>query len=374
VGAGFAGGVLAERLARERNETVLLIDKRRHLGGNAYDRFDAAGILIHEYGPHIFHTNSAAVVDYLSKFTAWRPYEHRVLASIAGRLYPIPINRSTVNLFFSLNLRSENEAADYLARIAEPVPQIRTAEDAVVAKVGRKLYEAFFRYYTEKQWGIHPSRLDATVTARIPVRTNTDDRYFTDRFQAMPREGYTRLFSRMLDHPNIEIQLGTEFRSIRRKVHYRRLIFTGPVDEFFDFQFGRLPYRSVQVLHRTFDDRLRQPVAVINFTQSETYTRVAEYKHITGQQHEKTSVSFEYPLQEGEPCYPIPSPESALLYRRYAELARENRDVFFVGRLASYQYLNMDQVVGQALATFRRIRDSETIDATSELPKPDLRN
>jgi UDP-galactopyranose mutase len=366
VGAGFAGGVLAERLARARNETVLLIDKRQHLGGNAYDRLDVAGILVHQYGPHIFHTNSAAIVDYLSRFTAWRPYEHRVLANIAGKLYPIPINRSTVNLFFGLNLRSENEAADYLARIAEPIPQLRTAEDAVVAKVGRKLYEAFFRHYTEKQWGIDPSMLDAAVTARIPVRTNTDDRYFNDRFQAIPRDGYNHLFSRMLDHPNIEIRLGTEFRSIRQSVRYRRLIFTGPVDEFFDFRFGRLPYRSVQVVHRTFDERLRQPVAVINFTQSEAYTRTTEYKHITGQQHEKTSLSFEYPLRGGEPYYPIPSPESASLYRRYAELARSNRDIFFVGRLASYQYFNMDQVVGQALATFRRIQDNEAIDSGAE--------
>ncbi|MGE5387648.1 MAG: UDP-galactopyranose mutase [Hyphomicrobiales bacterium] len=354
VGAGFAGSVLAERIASQRNERVLVIDKRPHVGGNAYDCYDKAGVLIHQYGPHIFHTNSDAIFSYLSKFTRWRPYEHRVLAAVDGMLVPIPINLTTVNRLFGLNLDSEGLAA-WLAERAEPRPEIRTSEDVVVSVVGRELYEKFFKGYTTKQWGVDPSQLDKSVTARVPTRTNTDDRYFTDSYQYMPEQGYTRLFERMLAHPNIKVMLQTDFEEARKEVSFRRLIYTGPIDEFFDFRFGKLPYRSLQLKQATRDQSWLQPVAVVNYPQTQAYTRITEYKHLTGQRHEKTSVTYEFPTDAGDPYYPVPRAENMELYKKYERLALAQPDVWFVGRLATYRYYNMDQVVGQALATFRRI-------------------
>ena len=354
VGAGFAGSVLAERLASQRDERVLVIDRRPHVGGNAYDHHDAAGVLVHQYGPHIFHTNSDAVVSYLSRFTRWRDYEHRVLARVDGQLVPIPINLDTINRLYGLDLDPEGMEA-FLAARREAPDEIRTSEDVVVATVGRELYEKFFRGYTRKQWGMDPSELAKSVTARIPTRTNRDDRYFTDTFQKMPADGYTAMFRRMLDHPRIEVALGTDLADIRDKVPFRRMIYTGPVDEFFGFRLGRLPYRSLQFRHETLDQEWHQPVAVVNYPQTEAYTRVTEYKHLTGQVHPKTSITYEYPSAEGDPSYPVPRPENEALYQRYQLLARSCPDVWFVGRLATYRYYNMDQVVGQALATFRRI-------------------
>ena len=357
VGAGFAGSVLAERLAAERGDSVLLIDRRPHVGGNAYDRLDAAGVLIHQYGPHIFHTNSEQIFDYLSRFTRWRPYEHRVLAKVDGMLVPIPINLDTVNKLYGLNLTSE-QLEGWLAARAEPVDEIRTSEDVVVSKVGRELYEKFFRGYTRKQWGVDPSQLDKSVTARVPTRTNQDDRYFGDAFQAMPAEGFTRMFERMLDHPNITKRLGVDYADLKDEGLARRIIFTGPVDEFFGHRFGKLPYRSLRFDHRTLGQEQFQPVAVVNYPMSEDYTRITEYKHLTGQKHPKTSITYEYPQAEGDAYYPIPRPENAELYKRYEALAMSMPDVWFVGRLATYRYYNMDQVVGQALATFRRIEQA----------------
>jgi UDP-galactopyranose mutase len=356
VGAGFAGSVLAERLASQRGEQVLLIDRRPHIGGNAYDHLDSSGVLIHQYGPHIFHTNSEMIFDYLSNFTSWRFYEHRVLASVDGKLLPIPINLDTVNKLYGLSLSSE-ELEQFFANRAEPVEQIRTSEDVVVSKVGRDLYEKFFRGYTRKQWGVDPSELDKSVTARVPTRTNRDDRYFGDKFQFMPEHGYTRMFERMLKHPNIQILLGTDFAEVQNKVRYKRLIFTGPIDEYFGFRLGKLPYRSLRFEHQQLDKEWHQPVAVVNYPQDQDYTRVTEYKHLTGQQHPTTSITYEYPAAEGDPYYPIPRPENAELLRRYEQLARTVPDVWFVGRLATYRYYNMDQVVGQALATFAKINE-----------------
>ncbi|CAO4194066.1 UDP-galactopyranose mutase [Methylorubrum extorquens] len=354
VGAGFAGSVLAERLASQRGERVLVIDRRHHVGGNAYDRLDEAGILIHQYGPHIFHTNADSVVDYLSQFTAWRPYEHRVLAMVDGMLVPIPINLDTINRLYGLSLTSDELPAWFAAR-AEPVAEIRTSEDVVVSAIGRELYEKFFRGYTRKQWGLDPSELDRQVTARVPTRTNRDDRYFTDRFQAMPAQGYTRMFERMLAHPNISVMTNAEFRSLREFIPHRRLIYTGAIDEYFDFRFGRLPYRSLRFVHTTLDTHQHQPVAVVNYPQSEAYTRITEYKYLTGQEHPRTSLTYEYPSAEGDPYYPVPRPENQTLFKRYERLAQAQPDVWFVGRLATYRYYNMDQIVGQALATYRRI-------------------
>jgi UDP-galactopyranose mutase len=369
VGAGFAGSVLAERLASQRNEKVLVIDRRPHIGGNAYDRHDEAGLLIHQYGPHIFHTNSQAIFDHLSQFTKWRFYEHRVLAEVDGKLLPIPINLDTVNRLYGLALTSE-ELESFFAARAEPVAAIRTSEDVVVSRVGRDLYEKFFRGYTRKQWGVDPSELDRAVTARVPTRTNRDDRYFTDTFQYMPLHGYTRMFERMLSHPNIKIMLQTDYREIRNVVPFRRIVYTGPIDEFFDLRFGRLPYRSLRFRHVTLDECWHQPVAVVNYPQTHDYTRVTEYKHLTGQQHPKTSLTYEYPQDEGDPYYPVPRAENQELYKRYEQLAAATPEVHFVGRLATYRYYNMDQVVGQALATFARIEKTVPIGGGETLTRP----
>ena len=360
VGAGFAGSVLAERLASQRNEKVLVIDRRSHIAGNAYDRYDKAGLLIHQYGPHIFHTNSQAIFDHLSQFTEWRAYEHRVRAEVDGQLLPIPINLDTVNKLYGLSLSSD-QLEEFFAARAEKVDEIRTSEDVVVSRVGRDLYEKFFRGYTRKQWGVDPSALDKSVTARVPVRTNQDDRYFGDTFQFMPAHGYTRMFERMLDHPNIKIMLQTDFREIRREIPHRRVIFTGPIDEYFDHRFGELPYRSLRFRHVTLNTEWHQPVAVVNYPQTHDYTRVTEYKHLTGQEHRKTSITYEFPSDIGDPYYPVPRAENAELYKRYEQLALAQKDVWFAGRLATYRYYNMDQVVGQALSTFNRINKAVPI-------------
>ncbi|HET9145265.1 MAG TPA: UDP-galactopyranose mutase [Sphingomicrobium sp.] len=361
VGAGFAGSVLAERLASQHGARVLLIDRRPHVGGNAYDELNEAGILYHKYGPHIFHTNSDAVVDYLSQFTEWRPYEHRVRAVVRDKLVPIPINRTTLNELFDLDLKTDQEAADYLASRAEPVEDIKTSEDVVINAVGRELYELFFQGYTRKQWGLDPSELDKQVTSRIPTRTNTDDRYFSDTFQAMPLHGYTKMFEKMLDHPLIEIRTGVDYRDVRDEVDTGHIIYTGPIDEYFDFRFGKLPYRSLKFDHQTLDEERHQPVAVVNYPDPQVpYTRISEYKHLTGQEAPVTTITYEYPSAEGDPYYPIPRAENQALYKRYEALADSTKGVTFVGRLATYRYYNMDQIVGQALATFRRIDEKKS--------------
>jgi UDP-galactopyranose mutase len=356
VGAGFAGSVIAERLASEHDAHVLVIDKRPHVAGNAYDHLDEAGVLIHQYGPHIFHTNSDEIVDYLSNFTAWRPYEHRVLAEVRGQLVPIPINRTTLNMLFGLDLTTDEEAAAYLASRSEPVEEIRTSEDVVINAVGRELYELFFQGYTRKQWGIDPSGLDKSVTARIPTRTNTDDRYFGDKHQIMPKHGYTAMFNRMLDHPNIDVLLSTDYKDIVDEIDAGHLVFTGPIDEYFDFRFGKLPYRSLRFEHKVLDQANFQAVATVNYPHPQVpYTRITEYKHLTGQEHPKTSITYEYPSAEGDPYYPIPRAENQELFKKYEALADSTPNVTFVGRLATYRYYNMDQVVGQALAAFRKL-------------------
>ena len=354
VGAGFAGSVLAERLARGSNKKVIICDKRPHIGGNAYDHYNEDGILVHKYGPHIFHTNSREVFEYLSRFTEWRPYQHRVRASVDGQIVPIPINLDTINALYGLNLTSF-EVEDFFKRVAEPCEQIRTSEDVVVNAVGRELYEKFFRNYTRKQWGLDPSELDASVTSRVPTRTNRDDRYFTDTYQSMPLHGYTAMFEKMLDHPNIKILLNCDYREIQREIPYREMIYTGPVDSFFDYCYGKLPYRSLEFKHETHDVPTFQSAPVINYPNEQLYTRVTEFKYLTGQEHSKTSVVYEFPQAEGDPYYPVPRKENADLYAKYQALADETTGVHFVGRLATYKYYNMDQIVAQALTVYAKM-------------------
>ena len=354
VGAGFAGSVLAERLATICDKRILICDKRNHIGGNAFDHYDDAGILVHKYGPHIFHTNSREVFEYLGKFTEWRQYEHRVLASVDGMLVPVPVNLETLNRMYNLNL-SAREMQKFLDEVAEPVEKIRNSEDVVVSKLGRELYEKFFRNYTRKQWGMDPSELDASVTARLPVRTNRDCRYFTDKYQAMPLRGYTRMFEAMLSHPNITVALNTDYRNLLKEVDYAKMIYTGPVDEFFHYRHGKLPYRSLHFRHETHDREFFQENAVINYPNEHMYTRITEFKYLTGQSHSKTSIVYEYPCAEGDPYYPVPMPENQGLYKKYKQLADATENTHFVGRLATYKYYNMDQVTAQALTLFSKL-------------------
>lgn len=354
VGAGFSGSVLAERLARNSSKKVLVVDKRNHIGGNAYDHYNNHGILVHKYGPHIFHTNSREVFEYLSQFTPWRAYEHHVLASVDGQLVPIPINLDTINKLYGMNLNSF-QAEEFFQSVAEPREDIRTSEDVVISKVGQVLYEKFFRNYTRKQWGLDPSELDKTVIARIPTRTNRDSRYFTDSYQAMPLHGFTRMFENMLNHPNIKLMLNTDYREIQKGIPCREIVYTGPVDEFFDYRYGKLPYRSLDFKHETHHTPVFQSAPVINYPNEQLYTRVTEFKYLTGQEHSKTSIVYEFPKAEGDPYYPVPRPENQEIYKQYKALAEVKPGIHFVGRLATYKYLNMDHCVAQALATYKQI-------------------
>jgi UDP-galactopyranose mutase len=362
VGTGFAGSVLAERLAAGSDKKVLICDKRPHIGGNAYDHYNEAGILVHKYGPHIFHTNARDVFDYLSRFTEWRPYQHRVRASVDGQIVPIPINLDTINSLYGLNLTSF-EVEDFFKKVAEPCEEIRTSEDVVVSTVGRELYEKFFRNYTRKQWGLDPSELDASVTSRVPTRTNRDDRYFTDTYQSMPLHGYTRMFERMLDHPNIKVLLNCDYREVEKDIPFREMIYTGPVDTYFDYCYGKLPYRSLEFKHETHDQAVFQSAPVVNYPNEQPYTRVTEFKYLTGQEHNRTSIVYEFPQAEGDPYYPVPRKENAAIYAKYKALADRTTGVTFVGRLATYKYYNMDQIVAQALTTYGKIAGMKRIEA-----------
>ena len=364
VGAGFAGSVLAERLANGGNK-ILIVDKRDHIAGNAYDYYNEDGILIHKYGPHIFHTNSKDVFEYLSRFTEWREYEHKVLASVDGKLVPIPINLNTINQLYNLNLTENEVDAFFEARAEKPV-RIVTSEDVVVSKVGRELYEKFFRGYTRKQWDLDPSELDASVTARIPTRNNTDDRYFTDTYQFMPLHGYTKMFENMLSHPKITIQLGTDYKEIVKDTPHKFMIYTGPVDSFFDYRFGKLPYRSLDFKFETIEAESFQPTGTVNYPNQHAYTRITDFKYLTGQQHDKTAIVYEYPQAEGDPYYPVPRPENAEIYKKYQQLASATPNTFFVGRLATYKYYNMDQVVAQSLTLFKNLMKHQSESHVSE--------
>lgn len=348
VGAGFAGSVCARVLA-DAGCRVHVIDKRAHIGGNAYDCLDKHGVLIHPYGPHIFHTNSKRILEFLSRFTHWRFYEHRVLAEVDDQHYPIPINRTTLNRLYGLQL-DESQAQAYLEAVREDKKEIKTSEDVVLNSVGRDLCNKFYRGYTRKQWGMELSDLAASVAARIPTRTNDDDRYFSDTYQLIPAHGYSAMFSRMLEHPNITVSLNENFGDAQRASARGHIIYTGPIDAFYGHRFGKLPYRSLRFEHQHLPISTYQSVGTINYPNDHEYTRITEFKHITGQQHPGTSIVREYPQAQGEPYYPIPRPLNEELFKKYAALADRELNVTFVGRLAQYRYYNMDQVVAAAIA------------------------
>lgn len=353
-GLGLAGLTLGRAVA-EAGFRVHLVDRRNHIGGNACDIMDAHGVLIHPYGPHIFHTNADRIVEFLARFTEWRRYEHKVLAKVGDQLLPLPINRTTINQLYGLDL-DEQGVADFLARVREPRRQIVTSEDVVLASVGADLCEKFFRGYTRKQWGLDLSELSAAVVSRIPVRANDDARYFSDKHQCMPADGYTAMFQRMLDHPLITYETGVEFNDIRSAARHRWVGYTGRIDAYFDYCYGRLPYRSIEFEHEHLPDmRWFQPVGTVNYPNDGAFTRITEFKHLTGQSHTGTSIAREFPRSEGEPFYPIPRPQNEALFKRYEARAAMCENVTFVGRLAQYRYYNMDQVIGAALAAAARL-------------------
>jgi UDP-galactopyranose mutase len=289
------------------------------------------------------------IAEYLSAFTDWRFYEHRVRAKVGEQLVPIPINIDTVNRVYGLSL-DESTIESFYESVREPRSPVKTSEDVVLNAVGRDLYEKFFRGYTRKQWGLDPSELSAQVTARIPTRTNRDDRYFTDDFQHMPLDGYTRMFERMLDHRNIRVEVGTDFFAMRDRIRAKHVVYTGPIDAYFDYCFGKLPYRSIRFEHEHVPSTPQyQEVGVVNFPTDYDYTRITEFKHLTGQTHSGTSIVREYPCDDGDPYYPVPRPENEVRFKQYEALAKNTPDVSFVGRLAQYRYYNMDQCVGAAL-------------------------
>jgi UDP-galactopyranose mutase len=349
VGAGFAGSTSARALA-EAGHDVVIMDSRGHIGGNAYDYYDDYGILVHKYGPHIFHTNSSKVFEFLSRFTQWRAYEHRVLSSVEGQLYPIPINRKTLSMVEGRQL-SESEAAQYLEDNRIPIEHPKNSEQVVLNSVGPKLCEMFFSGYTRKQWALELKDLGSGVAARIPTRTNDDDRYFTDKYQFMPLKGYTAMFQAMLDHPSIKIRVGVDYFAIKDSISVDHTIYTGPIDKYFGSCHGPLPYRSLRFEHSHHENcESMQSVGTVNFPNDHQYTRITEMKKLTGQVNKGTSLITEYPCAEGDPYYPIPRQENQALFKKYAEMAEQEQRVSFTGRLAEYKYYNMDQVIASALA------------------------
>jgi UDP-galactopyranose mutase len=354
VGAGFAGCVLAERLASQCNKRILLIDRRPYIGGNAHDSLNEYGIRIHHFGPHIFHTNSKRVYSYLSQFTEWRQYEHHVLSSVNKMLVPMPINRTTVNMLLGHSFSTERELELFLLNERIAFPEIHNSEEFVLSRVGSRLFELLYHGYTKKQWGKEPRELSPGVCGRLPVRLNTDDRYFEDRYQAIPLHGYSQMFSSMVAHQNIHIELEVSFKDIPEQ-NYDQLIYTGPIDEYFGFMYGSLPYRSLRFEFETYQAENVQVVGQVNFPNEHDYTRITEFKHITGQKHAYTTIAKEFPIENGEPYYPIPQEESSALYELYRTAAEKLFKVHFAGRLATYQYFNMDQVVAHALVKFELI-------------------
>lgn len=351
VGAGFAGCVLAERIASKLNKSVLLIDGRGHIGGNAYDYYNEDGILVHKYGPHIFHTDNKRVFDYLSQFTKWRIFELRVTASVDGHKVPIPINLDTINELYGFNF-NEKQLVEFFKGVAKEISPITNSEEIILSKVGEELYSKFFKYYTKKQWDLWPSELDASVCARIPIRTNRDNRYFSDKYQVMPKHGYTEMFKKMINHPNIHLMLQTDFLAIKEIIPYKYIIYTGPIDSFFNYKLGKLPYRSLRFSFQTLDQEYFQDTGIVNYPYEYDFTRITEFKHLTGQKHTKTTIAFEYPAAQGEPYYPIPQASNWNLYQKYQTEAEKIKNIWFIGRLGTYQYLNMDQAVAQALDFF----------------------
>ena len=353
VGCGLSGAACA-RLLAEKGKRVLILEKRNHVAGNVYDEYNDEGILVHTYGPHIFHTKYKEVWDFLSRFTTWQEYQHRVKAYVNGMLVPMPINLDTINTLYGTSYTVHNIEEFYASVLSASGP-ITNARDMVVSKVGPELYELFFKNYTKKQWDIDAEDLDKEVTERIPIRYNRDDRYFTDPYQGMPQRGYTNMVKKMLDYKGIQVMLNADYHEIHGEVSYDYLIYTGPIDRFFDYRFGPLPYRSLRFDFQTIETEYYQPCAVVNYPNDYDFTRITEFKRLTGQKAVRTTIIKEYSSANGEPYYPIPQPENKILYKQYLEEANKLKKVFFLGRLGQYKYANMDVVIKDAMELIEKI-------------------
>lgn len=356
VGAGLAGCTLAERIASQLGKKILLVDIRNHIGGNAYDYYNEEGILIQRYGPHIFHTNSKKVWDYLCQFTKWNKYVHRVLSVVNGKEVPFPINIKTMECLYGRRFTSQ-ELKTFFDENRISLSEVKNAKDVVISQIGEKLYELFFKNYTKKQWGVYPEDLEAEVTKRIPVKFNRDTSYFSDKYQGIPLHGFSKMFEKMLDNKNIHMLLKTDYKEIANSVRFDNLIFTGPIDYFFDYKHGKLPYRSLDFSFETLNIKKFQKVGVVNYPNDFDYTRITEFKHFYSQRHHKTTICREYPKSEGDPYYPIPKAEFQEIYQKYKTEADKLKNIYFIGRLAEYKYLNMDQVVENALNLSETIKN-----------------
>lgn len=356
IGAGISGSVLAERYA-EQGKRILILEKRDHIGGNCYDYTDENGILISKYGAHLFHTNDEEVWEYVNRFSDWYKWEHKVLARVNDQLVPIPVNMTTVNRLFGLNMTTEKEMKLWLKLNRVPYKNPKNGKEAVLNKIGKELYEKMFKHYTKKQWDKYPEELNASVLNRIPVRTNKDDRYFSDKYQALPKNGYTKIFEKMLKHPHIEVRLNVDYFDVRNTLpQFEKVFYTGPIDQFFDFKYSlkdALEYRSIRFEMETLDQKYFQNNSVINYPGPEVdFTRIIEYKHFGNQISEKTVIVREYSTDEGEPYYPVLNEKNLKIYELYQREAERCEDIYFVGRLANYKYFNMDQAFKNALDLF----------------------
>ncbi|HKM00292.1 MAG TPA: UDP-galactopyranose mutase [Mobilitalea sp.] len=358
VGAGLAGLTMAERIANVLGEKVLVIEKRNHIGGNVYDSYNDDGLLIHNYGPHIFHTNDREVYQYLSGFTKWNDFWHRVLTYVDGNLVPMPITVETINKLYNLNLNCF-EVEKFLEEQAEHIDDITTSKEVALSKVGKDIYEKIFETYTRKQWGIDPSELDTSVISRIPIRLNRDTRYFSDKYQGMPMHGYTKMCEKMAANKNIKLLLNTDYKEVLKEISYETLIYTGAADEFYDYRYGKLSYRSINFVFETHDRETFQEAPVVNYPNDYDYTRITEFKQLSGQEHKKTTICKEFPCAEGEPYYPFPTKECKAQYALYEKDMLKEKNILFIGRLAQYRYYNMDGVVRSALDAFDKLGGKE---------------
>lgn len=371
IGAGISGAVLAERYA-SIGKKVLLIEKRDHIAGNCYDYVDENGILVSKYGAHLFHTNEEDVWQYVNKFSEWYDWEHRVLAKVDDKLVPIPVNITTVNELFGLSLSDEKEMSEWLEANRLPIEKPKDGREAVLNKVGNELYEKMFRHYTKKQWDKYPEELHASVLERIPVRNNFDDRYFSDKYQALPKGGYTQIFESLLASPKIEVLLNTDYFDIADELSgYEKLFYTGPIDRFFGFKHSldqKLEYRSINFVSETVDQEFFQENSVINYPGTEVdFTRIIEYKHFGNQKSDKTTIVREFTVDEGEPYYPVPNSRNQDIYNLYKEEADKLTDVYFVGRLANYKYFNMDQAFKNALDLFKTLEPDAEVESSVDM-------
>lgn len=356
IGAGISGAVLAERYA-SIGKKVLILEKRPHIAGNCYDYIDENGILVSQYGAHLFHTKDEVVWKYVNRFAKWYKWEHKVLAKVDGKLVPVPVNITTVNELFGLKISTEEQMQTWLDENRIAIDSPENGKEAVLNKVGPELYEKMFRHYTKKQWDKFPEELDASVLDRIPVRKNFDDRYFSDKYQALPKGGYTKMFQKILAHPNIQVRLNTDYFEVEEEVSgYEKLFYTGPIDRFFNFKHSledRLEYRSINFQKETVEQEYYQENSVVNYPGMEVdFTRIIEYKHFGDQKSAKTSIVREFTVDHGEPYYPVPNKKNREIYERYKAEAEKLTDIYFVGRLANYKYFDMDQAFKNALDLF----------------------